>query len=454
MITIGYPPTEVGGTEVYVAGLVEALRAHGCASEVAHIAETPSGEDIAVQSEVRGSTLVHRIVVPRSRFHLETVVFDEALRDRIIAVFRRLIHDRRPDVIHLHPLQLGLEAYLLDALRSDGRTLVLTYHSSTTSCARGDLVRFGRSACDGVIRQIACTECLMHARGVPRPLAAGLARLPLTWHRAGYQRTQTGALKKLRALCSFALVVEARRTCWARAISASDRVIAVCDWVKALCLSNGVPARKLVLSRHGHRFRTARAAFAPSGAVRFGYLGRLSPEKGVHVLLEAVADISRNVRFEIEFVSATLDSGTPAPDEQRVIQQLRAAAAGDDRLRLRGAVADDRLTATIATWDAMIVPSLWFESGPQVVYEAFAAATPIIGSRRGGIAELVSEGETGFLFEPGQAHSLATLLRRFAVDPAPLRALRSRIPPVRTTADVAADMIDVYRSLVKAHVAV
>ena len=454
MITIGYPPTEVGGTEVYVAGLVEALRAHDCTSEVAHVAETASGEDIAVESEMRGPTLVHRVVVPRSRFHLETVALDESLRARIITAFRTIIRDRRPEVIHVHPLQLGLEAHLLEALRSDGRTLVLTYHSSTTSCARGDLVRFGRSACDGVIRQIACTECLMHARGVPRPLAAGLARMPLSWHRAGYRRVQTAALRKLRALCSLALMVEARRACWTRAMASSDRVVAVCNWVKALCLSNGVPAGKIVLSRHGLRFRTAPAAFAPSAVVRFGYLGRLSPEKGLGVLLEAAELIDRQVRFEIEFVSATLDSASPSPEEQRVIEQLRAAAAGDDRLRLRGAVADDRLTATIATWDAMIVPSLWFESGPQVVYEAFAAGTPVIGSRRGGIAELVADGETGFLFEPANARELATVLARLAVDPAPLRALRSRIPPVRTTADVAADMIAVYRTLAKEHVAV
>jgi glycosyltransferase involved in cell wall biosynthesis len=78
----------------------------------------------------------------------------------------------------------------------------------------------------------------------------------------------------------------------------------------------------------------------------------------------------------------------------------------------------------------------------------------VIGSRRGGIAELVTEGQTGFLFEPGDSRALAALVARFAADPAPLRALRSRIPPVRTTADVAADMVGIYRSLVKEHVAV
>jgi len=452
MITIGYPPVEIGGTEVYVAGLVEALEPQECTSEVAYVTEAPDGDDISVRSETRAGTMVHCVVVPRSRFRLETIVFDEPLRERIIETFRRLVRDRQPDVIHLHPLQLGLEAYLLDAFKREGRPLVLTYHSSTTSCARGDLVRFGRRACDGVIRQIDCTECLMHSRGVPRPLAGVLARLPLAWYRAGYSRVRHRALTKLRALCSLPLVVEARRGCWTRAMTASDRVIAVCEWVKALCLSNAVPAQKLVLSRHGLRFSRPRPPFAPSPVVRFGYVGRLSPEKGIHVLLDAVKSVGRDVRFEVEFVSATFDAPSPSPEEREVVEQVKAAVTADARLRIRGAVDDDRLAAMIATWDAMVVPSLWFESGPQVIYEAFAAGTPVVGSRRGGIAELVTEGQTGFLFEPGDSRALAALLARCAADLASLRALRSRIPAVRTTADVAADMLAVYGSLVKEHV--
>jgi hypothetical protein len=54
MITIGYPPDEIGGTEVYVSGLVDALEAHRCTAEVAYVSEAPSGDDIAVRSEVRG----------------------------------------------------------------------------------------------------------------------------------------------------------------------------------------------------------------------------------------------------------------------------------------------------------------------------------------------------------------------------------------------------------------
>jgi glycosyltransferase involved in cell wall biosynthesis len=454
MVTIGFPPDQVGGTEVYVAGLVDALALRGWTSEVAFVRESPVGDAIAVQSERRNGTPVHQIVVPRSRFRLETVVFDEDLRNRLVDTFRTLVRDRQPDVVHVHPLQLGFESYLLEALRADGHKAVLTYHSSTTGCARGDLVRFGRTACDGVIRQVACTECLMHFRGVPGPAAAVLARVPLGWYRAAHRRLSSPSLAKLKSFCSLPLVVEARRGCWTRAMTAAHRVVAVCDWVKALCLANAVPASKLVLSRHGHRFRSHVASARTDRIVRFGYVGRLSPEKGIGVLLDAVAQTPRDLPLEIEFVSAAFGTPDPGADERSVIREITAAASADPRLRIVGSVADDDLTARIGTWDATVVPSLWFESGPQVVYESFAAGTPVIGSRRGGIAELVADGETGFLFEPGSAPALADLLTRVALDPARLRALRSRIAPVRTTAAVASDMIGVYEMVMERQVAV
>jgi len=72
-----------------------------------------------------------------------------------------------------------------------------------------------------------------------------------------------------------------------------------------------------------------------------------------------------------------------------------------------------------------------------VIYEAFAVKTPILGSRLGGIAELVREGETGFLCAPNSVNELATLLRRFVESPAELRVCEAISRRLRTTSDVA-----------------
>jgi glycosyltransferase involved in cell wall biosynthesis len=129
------------------------------------------------------------------------------------------------------------------------------------------------------------------------------------------------------------------------------------------------------------------------------------------------------------------------------VEAVRELVATDKRVRIIDSPSDSKLASVLATWDALVVPSFWLESGPEVIYEAFAVKTPAIGSRRGGIAELVEEGKSGFLFSPTNADELTSLLIRFANDPSELRAMRNRIGPVRTTKQVAEDMEQMYRSV-------
>jgi glycosyltransferase involved in cell wall biosynthesis len=176
----------------------------------------------------------------------------------------------------------------------------------------------------------------------------------------------------------------------------------------------------------------------------------VSPEKGIGVLIAALERLGRSLPYDFEFCSSTFANVQRPPEDDALVRAIMRLAERDDRIRIVRDVDDDVLPSVLAGWDAIVIPSLWLESGPQVVYEAFAVGTPVIGSRRGGIAELVRDGETGFLFPPGNPSELATLLTRFATAPGELRALRAKIPAVRTTDDVADDMLKIYHSLVPA----
>ncbi|HYO49952.1 MAG TPA: glycosyltransferase, partial [Chloroflexia bacterium] len=79
-----------------------------------------------------------------------------------------------------------------------------------------------------------------------------------------------------------------------------------------------------------------------------------------------------------------------------------------------------------------------------VVHEAFSVRTPVIGSDRGGIAELVEHGKTGFLVPPNDSTSLSEVLQLCAEQPDLLRSLRANIGRVRTTVEVADDMLRLY----------
>lgn len=449
MATIGYPPEQVGGTEVFVHGLIEALRPRGYHCEVVYLEpfEQPGGPAVELRRREHEGTPVHVIRVNRAWHRLEFIQFDAVARARILEAYERVVETVQPGLVHVHPLVLGFDSYLVERLRQQSRKVVVTFHSSTTSCARGDLVRFGTEVCDGRIRPKRCTACLYHFHGVPRPAAALLARLPRGLYRAAYRSADalgpTG--RKLRSFFSIPLLIEAQGKAWARAMGQADAVVAVCRWVRDVILGNGVPADKVMLSRHGLRIDGSRVPQRPPGAAAcFGYLGRISPEKGISILLDALASLPQAIPFRFEFCSATLGRSNLRPEEGALVERVRTLATRDSRIRVLDGVANERLAEVLAGWDALVVPSLWFESGPQVVYEAFSVRTPVIGSDRGGIAELVEDGRTGYLVPPGDAGALAAVLRDCALDPGRLRRLRGQIGPVRTTADLADDMEALY----------
>ncbi len=448
MATIGYPPDQIGGTEIYVQGLVDALKARNYRCVIAYVEPftDPAGRVIEVRTRWFDGTPVYVLGVNRSFHKLEFIHFDAVARQRMLDGFDRIVEEVAPDIVHVHPLVLSFESYLIEYLKSRGERVVLTYHSSTTGCVRGDLVYLGKTVCDGRIRQQRCTACLYHKRGVPAPLAHVLSRLPLPAARAGQRLANVSpATRRLRSFFSIPLIVKAGAEAWARATQHADAVVAVCDWVRDLMMANRVPAEKVTLARHGLRIDGTRCRKATSeGATCFGYLGRIGLEKGIAVLLDALEGLPADVPFRFEFCSATLQRVNLLPVERKLVERIRALAAADPRVVILGHVPDDQLATVLARWDALVVPSLWLESGPQVVYEAFSVGTPVLGSELGGIRELVSHGRTGLLVPPNDVRALRRAMVDAARDPRRLRSLRSNIGEVRTTAAVAADMCKLY----------
>lgn len=146
---------------------------------------------------------------------------------------------------------------------------------------------------------------------------------------------------------------------------------------------------------------------AAGEALRFGYMGRLEAAKGIAPLLEA-------------FTAAALPqaelwvAGNGKPE---VVEPLRQRYA-QSPVRFLGRVAPRDFYPHI---DVMVVPSVWNEPLGMVVAEALAFGKPVIGSRRGGIPEMIRAGENGLLFEPDRPGELVAALRQLAGD-ATLRA--------------------------------
>jgi len=175
------------------------------------------------------------------------------------------------------------------------------------------------------------------------------------------------------------------------------------------------------------------------GAVRMTrlcFLGRVAPEKGIDVLLRALRLVKTRVELDIYGIKPDRES---EKDMEYMISDL-----GNARARWLEPVKPEEVVETIRKYDALVVPSVWLETGPLVVLEAFAAGVPVIGSRLGGIAEMVNEGVDGLLFHPGDAADLAEKLGQL---PEKLVSLKKSVKVPRTIHDVAQDHLKIYRSL-------
>lgn len=136
--------------------------------------------------------------------------------------------------------------------------------------------------------------------------------------------------------------------------------------------------------------------------LRIGFIGRLDPTKGVETLLAAFRDYGRP---DAELWIA----GSGKPDYQVDLQ----AQVQDSRVRFLGRVAPHEFYPQV---DIVVVPSLWNDTFPGVVFESLAFGKPVVGSRRGGIPEMIRDGENGVLYEPSQPGELVQALRRLGDD--------------------------------------
>jgi glycosyltransferase involved in cell wall biosynthesis len=172
--------------------------------------------------------------------------------------------------------------------------------------------------------------------------------------------------------------------------------------------------------------------------------GRCVRSKGFHVLVEAIQLLPVDFPVQVCFLSPSWAEG--------YARELLCRIERDSRFLPPRSAAPREVLSILAEMDVAIVPSLWLETGPLTVLDAFAAGVPVIGSRFGGIAELVRDGVDGLLFTLGNAPELAACIRGLVENPERLRQLTKNVRPLRTSREVAADYLRLYQSLLgKSH---
>ena len=291
---------------------------------------------------------------------------------RTVADISRLVGSFRPDVIHVHNTFPLISPSLFHAADRAGVPIVQTLHNFRLFCPQAMFLR------DGAV----CEKCLGKI-----PLAGVINRC---YRDSTVQSAVLGGMLVFhRSLGTYRRLV--------------TRYIALNDFCRDKFIAGGLPAERIAVKANFIN-PPPRSEIGQRGGGLF--VGRLSGEKGIKVLLGALSLLPETVRVKV------LGSG---PLADRLTIESRVQALGLQPLPV---IMDAMNKAAF-----LLMPSIWYENFPRTLVEAFACGLPVIASRLGAMAELVEHQRTGLLFEPGNPVALAEAISWAEANPGAMRQM-------------------------------
>ncbi|GAB2659381.1 glycosyltransferase [Kribbella swartbergensis] len=272
-----------------------------------------------------------------------------------------LLREQRPDVVHVHNTFPLFSASVLRAAYRLDLPVVATLHNFRLMCANAVLQRDGRP----------CESCL--------------GKLPLAGVRHGCYRESRVQTVPLAT----SIGVHGKLRTWQRCVTT---LVAPSEFVRDRYVAGGYDPDQIVVKPH---------AVPHSGAVRDGagdavvFLGRLEEDKGFADLLQAW-DSSLGTLVVV--------------GDGSLRGEAEARAARDSSIQVRGQLPWAEGMEVLRSARVAVVPARSYETFGLVVVEAFAHGVPVVASRLGALAELVDDGETGALTEPGDPEGLRKAL--------------------------------------------
>jgi glycosyltransferase involved in cell wall biosynthesis len=403
-----YLPEHVGGVELYTQWLTYALKQRG---HQAVIFYRRSAEGVGWERRLEEGVDVWAawagMLSPTRRF---LATFGDP---PLVKALEHVLGQTEPDIIHVQHL-MGLPVALFDSIRRRRIPLVITLWDYWWVCANAQLLtNYSQQVCDGPWAYFNCARCALARSGhfwfwPALPALAGL----LAWRNRLLHRIMRGA----------------------------NRLIAPTEFVRRWYASHGVLSDHLLVVPPGLDYPAFEAPQKPtaSQSVHFAYIGGISWQKGIHVLLEAF----KEVRGSVELWIAGDESFDPA-----YASWLHALAPSN--VRFLGKLTRQEVWETLAQVDVVVVPSIWYETFSFLISEGFAAGMPVVASRLGPLADRVRDGIDGLLVPPGDVAAWQGALQRLADEPELLSRLRANVLRPMTQEEHVSRLESLYAELVE-----
>lgn len=283
----------------------------------------------------------------------------------------------RPDVAHVHNFWMKLSPSVHAACREFGAATVQTLHNFRLFCANALFLRSGE----------VCEDCVGHVpwRGVVRKC---------------YRNSLVAS-----AAVAAMMVGNRRRHTWELYV---DAFIALTEFSRGKFVACGLPAGRIFVKPNFFKDCGA-APDPPSASHTIVYAGRLSQEKGVHLLLSAWS-IGR-----VGGIGKLLIIGS-GPERDSLRQRAQSLGLLEPQVVFADQKTPAEVLQLIGEARAVAVPSLWYEHFPMTVIESYSRGRPVVVADQGGLAEIVEGGREGLKFPTASATGLASALRTILTD--------------------------------------
>ncbi len=391
---------------------------HTCALFVSDLEQHPVRAELTT-TEVNGLS-VFRAALPEPRSPEEALDVPGAAD-----LFRQVLADFTPDIIHLHALEL-LAAGMIEAAADAAIPTVMTLHDFYLICPAVRLLRLGGVPCpgpDGGDRCGSCPAATGHLTGRYRGPLRWLAR---RWdvavrrrfadaYRARFSRVAE-AVKRLGAVVAPSEYLAGR--------TADAGMLGSCE-----VIPNGSDVEPLPPRNGG-------------GPPVIGMLAHHSAAKGTHLLVDALA------RMRAVPLRVVIHGG----GEPKYLAAVRKQARPDDRIAFEGPFTPADVRSILAGLDAVVLPSIYPENCPLVVQDALAAGRPCVVPSEGGAADVVADGRNGLHFASGDAAALADALTKLTSEPDRIVSFRENLlaeEPVIARAEAARRYLALYQRLLE-----
>ncbi|KKM40533.1 hypothetical protein LCGC14_1563750 [marine sediment metagenome] len=364
-----------GGAETYVFNLSDLLEKEG--HEVIPFSMDDNQNMSSPYSEyfVKNIDYVDSLdkfsITTGARVALRSVYSREAKRN-----IERLIKDTKPDIAHLNNIHYHLTPSIIRALKKHNVPIIWTLHDYTLICPNTHFLNNGE----------VCERCKRY-----KYFNAPLTKCKKGSFSASFLACVDSYIHRLMSTYAFV-----------------DKFISPSKFLKDKMVEYGVDEKRIT---HIPNFINTEKIkeIKKEGTVEdnhsFVFFGRLSAEKGVDTLVQAVSKLK----------GAQLLIAGEGPAEKD-LQNLSHSLNGS-RIDFLGHLKTEEVSALLNKASFVVMPSRWYENFPYSILEAFSFGKPVIGARIGGIPEQIDDGVDGLLFEPGNKDDLRNKINRLIDNP-------------------------------------